>query len=172
MPLTLQGGRRKLVAFATDISTGLDVDPEALSVADLTGGIDVQCKVLKTDLRLSPVASDTVPDTPYCATGNSVVFGASNYEGNLTPFQYFDETGAPETGENDVFEMLTAEKGAHIWIIDRWGKLESEPLAAGDPYRLWHVITDEGQDPTDVGGYIKQQVPLGVQRMWRGVLVA
>lgn len=171
MPLTLQGGRRKLVAFTTDI-TADPADPEALSLADLTAGIDIQCKVLKSDLRLSPTASDTVPDSPYCATGNATVFGASNYEGSLTPFAYYDATGALDATEGDVFALLTAEKGAHIWIVDRWGKPEDEPLAAGDDYRLWHVITDEGQDPTDVGGYIKQIVPLGVQRMWRGTIAA
>lgn len=170
MPLTLQGGRRKLVAFTSNPADG--GDPEELSVADLTGGIDVQCKVLKSDLRLSPVASDTVPDSPYCATGNAVVFGASNYEGSLTPFAYYDEDGAIDATESDVFEMLTAEKGTHLWIVDRWGKPESDALATGDRYRLWHVITDEGQDPTDVGGYIKQIVPLGVQQLWRGTLVA
>lgn len=170
MPLTLQGGRRKLVAFTTNPAEG--GDPEALSLADLTGGIDVQCKVLKSDLRLTAVASETVADTPYCATGNSVVYGASNYEGSLTPFQYFDETGQPDAADNDVFELLTAEKGAHIWIVDRWGKPESADLEVGDHYRLWHVITDEGQDPSDVGGYIKQIVPLGVQRMWRGTITA
>lgn len=170
MPLTLQGGRRKLVAFTSNPAEG--GDPTALSVADLTGGIDIQCKVLKSDLRLSATAPDTVPDTPYCATGNAVVYGASNYEGSLTPFQYFDADGLPEASENDVYDMLTAEKGAHIWIVDRWGKPESEPLAAGDPYRLWHVITADPQDPADVGGYIKATVNLGVQRLHKGVLVA
>lgn len=169
MPLTLQDGRRKLVAFTTDITEG--EDPTALSVASLTNGVDIQCKILKSDFRLSPVASDTVADTPLCSTGNAVVFGASNYEGNVTPFVYYDETGALETDENDVYELF-AEKGAHVWILDRLGKPESEPLAEGDHYRLWHVITDEPQDPTDAGGYIKHPTPLGVQRLWRGTLVA
>lgn len=167
MPLTLQDGRRKLVAFTTDITD--DADPTALSVDDLPPGVEIQCKILKSDFRLSPVASDTVADTPLCSTGNAVVFGASNYEGNVTPFVYFDEHGDLEVAENDVYEIF-AEKGAHVWILDRIGKPESEPLAAGDPYRLWHVITDEPQDPTDAGGYIKHPTPLGVQRMWRGTL--
>lgn len=169
MPLTMQDGRRKLVAFTTDPADG--GDPEALSLAALTSGIDIQCKVLKSDFRLSPTASDTVPDTPLCATGNAVVYGASNYEGSATPFLYFDETGQPDADDNDVWELFKT-KGAHIWIVDRVGPLETEELAAGDEYRLWHVVTDTPQDPSDQGGYIKRVVSLGVQRMWAGTIAA
>lgn len=167
MPKSLADGKMKvtLLAAAPDDATDLDA-------ATLNGGTDIQCNVLKSDFRLSATASDTVGDTELCQDGNAVVFGASNYEGNMTVFRYFDETGAVATAEDTAWAAAKA-KGTHLHLVVRQnGKRHDEDWATGDEYEYWHVITDEPQMPSDLAGYIKRTIPLGPQTKVSGVVAA
>ncbi|MCZ2261586.1 hypothetical protein [Isoptericola sp. QY 916] len=166
MPKTLADAKKKVTSL-----TSLPENPEAVPVAELTAGKDIQCNVLKSDFRLSAVASDTVPDTELCSDSNATAFGASNFEGNMTPFRYYDETGVPDPTEDFVWD-LAKEKGTHLYLAIREGKPHDDPWVATDEYTLWHVITDEPQDPTDTGGFIKKVIPLGVQRRYKGAVAA
>ena len=164
MPKSLADGKIKLTLLATEPSTDLD----ALTPTELNGGEDIQCNILKSDFRLSATASDTVADTELCSDGNAVVFGASNYEGNMTVFRYFDETGAVDPAEDTAF-AAAKEKGTHLYLVMREnGKDHDDAWATGDEYEYWHVITDEPQQPSDRGGYIKRTIPLGPQQKVTG----
>jgi hypothetical protein len=166
MPKTLADGRTKLVALSTK-----PANPTAPTVTELTSGTDLSCQVLKSDYRLSAVASDTVSDTELCAEGNAVTYGASNYEGTVTPFWYLDDQGQPDATENDPWDLLR-EKGTNLWLVEREGPKYDVPFAAGDEVEVYEVVTDNPQKPSDRTGYIKRTVPLGVQRAWLDAIVA
>ena len=166
MPKTLADGRTKLVAL-----TAAPADPEAPTVAELTAGVDLSCKILKSDYRLSATGSDTINEAELCSTGNAVTYGASNYEGTVTVFRYLDATGAPETGEDDAWDALKA-KGTTLWLVEREGPEYDSAWAAGDEVDVYEVVTDSPQKPTDRTGFIKRTVPLGVQRHYEGVVGA
>ena len=92
MPKTLADARTRLIILLTK-----PANPRSILLSELTAGIDASCKILKSDYRLSPTASDTVTDAELCAEGNAVTFGASNYEGSISPFIYLDDTGKSDT---------------------------------------------------------------------------
>lgn len=157
MPKTLADARTRLA-----ILTVKPVSLAAPKITELSAGIDASCRILKSDYRLSAVASDTVPDTELCSEGNAVTFGASNYEGSVTPFWYLDGTGKTDILEDVVYQALK-EKGAELWFVEREGPRYDAPWAVGDEVEVYHVITDNPQKPSDRAGYIKRVVPLGVQ---------
>lgn len=157
MPKTLADARTR-VALLTSAPATL----ASIPVATLTAGIDASCKVLKSDYRLSATASDTVPDTELCSEGNAVTFGASNYEGSMSPFWYLDANGQPVALENTVWLALR-EKGSRLWVVEREGPRYDTAWTIGDKYEVFEVITDNPQKPSDRAGYIKRVVPLGVQ---------
>lgn len=166
MPKTLADGRTRLVALLTEPAI-----PGAPTVAELTAGTDLSCSVLKSDYRLSPVASDTVADTELCAEGNAVVYGASNYEGTITPFRYLDPDGQPDATDDEPYDTLRT-KGTYLWLVEREGPKYDVPFAAGDEVEVYEVVTDNPQKPSDRAGYIKRTIPLGVQRAWLDAVVA
>lgn len=166
MPKTLADARTRLAILTTK-----PADPTQPTLTELTAGIEASCKILKSDYRLSPTASDTVPDAELCAEGNAVTFGASNYEGSITPFWYLDDTGKSDVAEDAVYQA-TKEKGTSLWLVEREGPRYDQPWAADDAVEVYEVITDNPQKPSDRSGYIKRVVPLGVQRAYLGAVVA
>lgn len=166
MPKTLADGRIKLVAL-----TARPTDPTAITPTIANAGVDLSCRILKSDYRLSPTGSDTIPDTELCSTGNAVAYGASNYEGMVTPFRYLDDDGKADT-ENDIAWTTLKQKGTTLWLLEREGPEYDVPFEAGDEYEIYEVITDEPQKPSDRTGFIKRNVPLGVQRKWNGVIAS
>ena len=167
MPKTLADARTKLFILTTE-----PADLEAITVTEADAGIDASCKILKSDYRLSPTASDTVPDTELCSEGNAVTFGASNYEGSMTPFWYLTAAGVTDVADDEVYQALKA-KGTELWLVEREGPPYDQAWAADDAYEVYEVITDNPQKPTDRAGYIKRVVPLGVQRaVLDGVMAA
>ena len=166
MPKTLADARTRLAILTTK--------PANLSAplkTELDAGIDASCRILKSDYRLSPTASDTVPDSELCSEGNAVTFGASNYEGSVTPFWYLDEDGKSDTADDVVYQALK-EKGTELWFVEREGPRYDEPWTVGDPVEVYEVVTDNPQKPSDRAGYIKRTVPLGVQRAELHAVVA
>lgn len=157
MPKTLADARTRLA-----ILTVAPAVKGAPTVVELTAGIDASCRLLKSDYRLSPTSSDTVPDTELCSEGNAVTFGASNYEGSVTPFWYLDEDGQSDVTTDTVYQALK-EKGTELWFVEREGPRYDEPWTVGDAIEIYHVITDNPQKPSDRAGYIKRVIPLGVQ---------
>lgn len=167
MPLTLADARKKVTILTT-----VPADLAAIPLTALTSGIEASCKINKPDYRLSPTASDTVPDQPLCAEGNATTFGNSNFEGSITSLRFLDATGKPETAEDEVYDALRV-KGSRVVVVERTGPKWDEPWAAGDIYRAFEVITDNPQEPQDMAGYIKNVHPLGVQNaVLHGVVAA
>lgn len=164
--LTLADGRTRLVALTTK-----PADPAAITVTELTAGVRLEGRILKSDYRLSPTASDTIPDTPLSHEGNATSFGASNYEGSVTPFRELTTEGLADA-TNDIAWDTLGVKGTRLWLVESEGKKATEAFAATDPYDCYEVITDNPQKPSDRGGYIKRVVPLGVQDAWLNGTVA
>lgn len=158
MPKTLADARTRLTILTTR-----PANLRSITLTELAAGIDASCKILKSDYRLSPTASDTVPDTELCSEGNAVTFGASNYEGTVTAFWYLDEDGKSDPTEDVVYQALKA-KGTELWFVEREGPRYEQDHAAGDVYEAYEVVTDNPMKPSDRGGFIKRTTPLGVQR--------
>lgn len=157
MPKTIADERIKLVALTTKPAS-----LSAVEVGEANAGVDLSCRIMMSDFRLSPTASDTVNEPALCEGGNSAAPGKSNYEGSLTPFRFLDVAGAADTA-NDVAYAALKEKGTELWLIKRVGPKYDEPFAVGDDIEVYHVFTDNPQDPSEFTGYIKKVVPLFVQ---------
>lgn len=158
MPFTLSDGNVKVTALTTK-----PADVAAVTTTELTAGTDIQDYVLKSDFRLSPIASDTVTDTPLGQAGTATSFGPSNYEGTVTIFRDLDaSTGLPVTAGEDVWDLFK-EKGTQLWLVLREGPSSDTAWASGQEYEIYEVLTDTPQHPTDRAGYVKRTVTLGVQ---------
>ena len=157
MPKTIAEERIKLTALTTK-----PAEPLAPTPAELNAGVELSCKVLFSDFRLSPTASDTVNEPALCENGNSTAPGKSNYEGNITVFRFLDDDGKPVVAEDDGWELVK-EKGTELFLYKRIGPKFSQAWAAADKAEYFHALTDLPQDPTDLTGYIKKTVPLFVQ---------
>lgn len=166
MPKTLADARTRLAILTTK-----PADLTKPTKTELDAGIDASCRILKSDYRLSPTASDTVADTELCSEGNAVTFGASNYEGTVTPFWYLDDDGKSDADDDAVYQALK-EKGTELWFVEREGPRYDEDWAVGDVVEVYEVVTDNPQKPSDRAGYIKRVVPLGVQRAELNAVVA
>ena len=160
MPAMLADGRLRLRLLSEK-----PADPRAVTAAEANAGEKLECRILKSDYRLSPTASDTVPDTLLCAEGNAVTFGASNYEGSITPVRMLDEDGLADP-DNDVAWDAAKKKGPKLWLLESEGRAHEEDFETGDEYSLYEADTDNPQAPTDRTGWIKRTVPLGVQNAW------
>ena len=171
MPLSLADGRIKLSIMSTK-----PADPYAPTVAELTSGIDAAMRVLSSDFKLGPVASDTVDEKPVGAEGNKKVLTTSNFEANLTPFRYFDATGKAETGAGGeigdaVFQALKV-KGSRVWVAKRFtSKKSTDAWAASDEVEVYELVTDNAAD-AEATGYIKKHVPVSVEDAWLNGVVA
>lgn len=172
MGLSLADGRIKL-----SIMSVKPVNPLAPTVAELTAGIDAAMRILSSDFKLGPTPSDTVGEKPIGAEGNRKVLTTSNYEGNITPFRYFDATGKAETGTGGeigdaVFQALKV-KGSRVWIAKRFtSKKSTAAWAATDEVEVYEVVTDNAA-AAEATGYIKMNTPLSVEDAWlNGAVVA
>lgn len=167
MPRTLADGRIRLDALTTAPAdlTGYTGGVVEITVDELAAGERLSTRIMKSDYRLSATPSDTVNETVLAAEGNAVVYGASNYEGSLTPFRFYTSAGVADP-LNDVAYDLLQEKGTELWLPERTGPTEAQAWAAGDVGELYHIITDNPQVPSSAGGFIKRTVPLGVQNRW------
>lgn len=158
MPFTSGDKREKVTALTTK-----PANINSVTVTEALAGVDIHWSVNKPDFRLSATGSATHNDTPLGAEGLYTNFAESNAEGNLTVFRDLDETGRPDPASDSeaVFDMVK-EKGSELWLLVRKGPEADEPWAAGDEYSIFHVRTDEPQNPSDRAGFIKYTVPLGV----------
>ncbi|NUP03539.1 MAG: hypothetical protein HOW59_37015 [Nonomuraea sp.] len=171
MGLSLADGRIKLSIMSTK-----PVDPLNPTLAELNAGIDAAMRILSSDFKLGPVASDTVDEKPVGAEGNVKVLTTSNYEGNMTPFRYFDATGKAETGTGGeigdaVFQAMKV-KGSRLWVAKRFtSKKSAAAWAADDEVEVYEVVTDNAAD-AEATGYIKKNVPISVEDAWLNGTVA
>jgi hypothetical protein len=165
MPLTLADGRKRVTVLTTK-----PANLTAITVAELAAGIYASPRINKPDYRLSPAASDTVADQPLEQEGNATTFGNSNYEGTVTVLRFLDNNGKPVLAEDILWDAMKT-KGTRLWFVEREGPKATAADATGDLYEVFEVITDTPQKPSDMAGYIKRVVPLGVQDHRTGTVV-
>lgn len=176
MPKSLAAGHTKLILADSALMSAAD-DKTALSLAtDFATMTDISCRIAQSDFKLGPSGSNTVSDPAVCDEIAADVPTSSKYDGNITPFRYFDETGKAETGTGgeigDAAFQAVKEKGATIWILRRdTSKLSTDALEVGDEYQLFECVCDDYQE-TPQDGWIKHPTPLFVQNRWKGTLVA
>lgn len=173
MPKSKAEGREKWILLSAP-----PANPEAVTLAEATAGIDASCRISAADSRISAAASATFSDPAICDEIAVTEFGQSNFEGNIAPFRYFDAQGQPETGTADaeigdeVYQALK-ERDTELYILLReTSKRSREALAAGDEYELYQVVTDNPQRPSSREGYQKRIVPLAIRNAWQGAIGA
>jgi hypothetical protein len=161
MPRTIADKRERWVWLETE-----PADPTAVTAAEANAGIRMECDLLSSDSRLSPTASDTINERAICESTNAQAPTNGNAEGRLAVFRDIDpDTGLPVASGDEVFAAVST-KGTRGWVLKSKGPLYTEDFAADHPYSLYEVVTDEPQEPSDRGGYIKDVVPLLVQDFW------
>ena len=132
MPKSKAEGREKWT-----LMTAKPEDPTAVTLDELGDGMDISCAIAASDSRISATGSATFSDPAVCDEIAVQDFGASNYEGNVAPFRYYDEEGVSEPGsDGDVrdsaFKALAA-KGTLCYIaIRETSKLSTEAWAEDD----------------------------------------
>lgn len=168
MARVLADGKTKLTVVTT-----APANPAAPTATELNAGIDLSCDILSSDFTWTPTASDTVDEKALCATGNSTVFGSSNYDLGLTLWRQFDPTtGAPDTASEPGWAALK-EKGTTVWAYAReTGKDSTEGWAASDEIYLGGEVVTDLPTRTDGTGFIKRRIVLGAQRMYDNITVA
>lgn len=156
---SLADGHTKLAILAT-----APANPEAPTLAELTAGIDASCRIAKTPYTLGPTTSETVNDPELCRDVNATVYGASNYEGQIAPFRYYDDaTGMVDETGDAVFQALK-EKGVEVWLVERESaKKSTDAWEAGDEVCVYRALLDNPKKNSDRNGYIKRIIDLAIQ---------
>lgn len=106
VPKTLADGHTLLMLLAAK-----PADMKKPTVAEITAGKDISCRITKADFRLSATASETVDGTALCDEATVNVFGASNFEGTIAPFRYFnpEQPGQHDTrAEDDLTSVISS----------------------------------------------------------------
>jgi hypothetical protein len=149
-------------------------NPALPTVAELAAGIDASCNILASDFTWGATDSDKVAEKALCTINNANALGASNYNGGLTPFRYFDtSTKLVDATADAVFAALKV-KGTTAWGYARKSaKLSTAAVTVGDELYLGaEFATDSPQAPSDQGGWIKFRVPLEIQNAYEFITVA
>lgn len=176
MPKSLAAGHTKLI-LADSALMAAAADKTALSLAtDLATTTDISCRIAQSDFKLGPSGANTVSDPALCDQVAADVPTTSKFDGNITPFRYFDATGKAETGAGgdvgDAAFQAVSVMGATIWLLRRdTSKLSTDALEVGDEYQLFECVCDDYQE-TPQDGWIKHPTPLFVQNRWKGVIAA
>lgn len=159
MPKSLADGNIKFTVLTTKPAGAVP------TAAELNAGKDWSCNVLFSDFRWSATASDTIAERALCDKGNPNVPGADNFEAALTIFRYYDLSDKQFHATEDLPFQTVKLKGTEFWGYTRTSPKEhSEVWAADDEIGTGlHVVTDNTQEPSDLGGWIKKVVPVLVQ---------
>lgn len=168
-PKTLADGRIKLMLLAAK-----PADMKKPTVSEIKAGKDISCRITKADYRLSATGSETIDGTALCDEAAVTVFGASNFEGSLTPFRYFnpEQPGQHDT-EGDYAFQAFKEKGVTLYLVERdTGKKHDEPIEAGDEVSVYEVIPDNWQKVSETGGFSRRLVPLSITKAELNAVVA
>jgi hypothetical protein len=169
MPKSLADGHSKFTILTEEPG-----NPDAPTVAELTAGIDMECNILASDFTWTATDSDKVAERALCDTENANALGPSNFTAGFTVFRKFDATtGAVDETEDEAYQVAKA-KGTSLWGYHRKnGKLATAAWAAGDEILLgMEILTDNPQEPSDGGGYIKRRIPAEPQQGWLDIEAA
>lgn len=169
MPRSLADGHTKFTILTTEPN-----DPEAPTVTELNAGIDASDRILASDFTFGATDSDKISEKSLAAENNANALGAGNFQCAFTPFRYFDATTGAVDATGDTVFAAAKVKGTELWVYGRrTGKKADAVWAASDEIFLGaHVITDEPQPPSDLGGYIKARIPTEVQEAYPYIAAA
>lgn len=163
MPRSLADAKTKVTICVTK-----PVNPALPTITELNAGIQAAASILASDFVFGATDSDKINEKSLASASNANALAASNYQAAMTFFREFDAaTGAVDETADATFQAVKV-KGTELWIYARrTGKAHSAAWVATDEIFLGaHVITDEPQPPSDLGGYIKNRVPMEVQEAW------
>jgi hypothetical protein len=165
---SLAEGHRKVAVLTTAPS-----NPNAPTTTELNAGIDASGKILASDFVFGMTDSDKIQEKSLVDVNNINALGSSNAQAGMTIFRSYDtSTGAPDATTDALF-TATKTKGTTLYMYERLtGKLAAAAWASGDQIFGMTVLTDEPQEPSDNGGYIKKRIPLEPQAIQGIVAVA
>lgn len=163
---TLADGRIALWALTTkpkDMSKPTAVEIEA--------GKKISCRIMKSDYALGADSDTEITEQEMCKTGEGKAPGPTSYAGNITVFRYLDEHGQPVAADDFVWDLIKA-KGTTIWLVEREGPVESNPVELGDIVSVYEVVLGTPTKPSDrFAGYIKRTAKLNVMDAAENVTV-
>lgn len=162
-PRTLADQNRRAVVI-TEPAESL----QGLSATLLNGAqvIDASCRVTQANTRISATASETINEAAVCEEANTQTLGASNYEGSIESFRFFDpdEPGQADPEGDALFQAIKVKGTEVIWVERHSNKKWDEPFAAGDEYTAYRIEVDNWQKSADQHtGYIKATHPVTVK---------
>ena len=160
---SLAAGRTKLVVLTT-----APADPKNPTLAELSAGIDISCRVKGSSFKAGPTDSEKVDSDVLCEDIKSQAFGQSNYELEYEPYRYWNpETGLFEAGTTgadigDKAFQLVKEKGTllHYYVRRTFSK-SKEPFAA-DEEVLYLAGDNDWPQYVDGDGYQSRLVKVNV----------
>lgn len=156
---TLADGRISVVALDAAHKAA---DPKNPTVAELNAGQRLEMYVMKSDYKLGSKGSSSVEEPVLGAQGKGTVPGPAEYEGQMSVYWYFDETGQyADSDDNKAWELLR-QTGMEFDFYEREGKLPTAPFAAGDRVDWYHVAPGQPQKPDDRTTYTKRTIALFV----------
>jgi hypothetical protein len=166
MTRSLADGHTKftiLLAEPADPANPLPSELNALTA------IDASCAVTYANFQWDFADSDRIDDRELCASNNAQVLGAENLVADFTVFREWDDTTLQAHATADALFQALKERGTVFWGYRRTTAKEyDEPWAAGDEFIGIKSLTDNPQDPSDAGGFIKKRIPQLPQRGWAG----
>ena len=131
---SLAAGRTKLVVLTT-----APTDPKNPTLAELSAGIDISCRVKGSSFKGGPTDSEKVDSDLLCEDIKSQAYGQSNYELEYEPYRYWDpttkqfEAGTTGADIGDKAYQLVKEKGTYLhYYVRRTFKKSKEDFTAGD----------------------------------------
>lgn len=174
MPKALSNGRRKVTILPV-----APADQKNPTIAEVSAGLDISCRILSDGFGLAVQASETVAEGSLCDTAVAEVPTVSKASGDLTLFRYFNATGKPETAAEDTEDGIgdgahqaLKVKGSEVWLVTRFtNKASTEDFAAGDPVSVFKVVTDVPRE-AEATGYIKSVVPVSASVIETEAVVA
>lgn len=171
-PRSLAEQNRRVVLITEPVANLQGLTPEQLNGASV---IDASCRTTQANTRISATGSETINEAAICEEANTQTFGASNYEGTIESFRFFDVTqpGRADPEGDAVFQALKVKGTPAVWVERHSNKKWDEPFAAGDEYTAYRIEVDNWQKSADqVAGYIKATHPVTVKEAEQNGVVA
>lgn len=167
MPKTLADGRILLTVL-----TSKPKNPAAPTLEELNAGKKISCRIMKSDYALGASGNSEITEQEMCKKGEGKAPGPASYEGSLTVFRYLEDSGKPSVEDDFAWDLLK-KLGTELWLVEREGPDEAQPLAKGDIVSVYEVITNTPTKPGDrFAGYIKRTIKLSVTDAHEDVEVA
>ena len=131
-------------------------------VSEINAGKKISCYIMKSDYALGADSDTEITEQEMCKTGEGKAPGPTSYAGNLTVFRYLDEAGKPVSADDFVWDLIR-KKGTTIWLVEREGPVESNPITEGDIVSVYEVVLGTPTKPSDrFAGYIKRTAKLNI----------